>query len=217
MSANQRRKLFTFCSCLLLLGASGSDWGRSNPKSLPECIGKSNLAIRFYYRPSTEDHIVTPLIFRQVSENDPVFGTWSNDYPTGVTTYISPGEMRRLGEALAKLGLEWQDSPKPLSFEIPRDPISPWRVPPPRGGGMEIDITCDTGSAVASLPQERVCRSMKELDPVFSTPMAIYNFRGYRLDWGCKVPNFDLGKRPDSPKREFLPGSAGSAAYETNH
>jgi len=178
------------------------------PAVLPKWAHEGNCAVRFVYNPPIpQDNIVIPLILRQTTEQDSRYGTWSTLVPEGLTQWISPQEMQRLVDRLEKLNLAWDMSPKPISFSRepkvppPPPPSMPWKMPMARRvGTMEIDITSDAGSAVADLPSDQVCGSMKRLDPAFQIPIAVYTFRGTRLQWGCSVPGFNPAKRPEPPK-----------------
>jgi hypothetical protein len=116
----------------------------------------------------------------------------------GLTQWISPEEMKGLVEGLVGLGLVWDVSPKPMVFRRepveppPPPPLWPWKVVMPRRKGtMEVDVTCDGGSAVADLPSEGVCSVMEQLDRAFTNPTAMHIFRSERDEWGCKVPGFN--------------------------
>jgi hypothetical protein len=191
---------------LLCAYAALGQTGRA-PGVLPKWAHKENCAVRFVYNPPKADSPVTPLILRQTVAKDPRYGTWSSLYPEGLTQWISNQEMENLVEALEKLNLKWDVSEKPISFARvpieppPAPPKVPWKMPLARlRGTMEIDLTSDAGSAVADLHPEQVCGSMEQLDRAFYTPIAAYNFRGYRLSWGCEVPGFSLANRPEPPK-----------------
>lgn len=193
---------------LLWVSAAGQGQAERKPAILTKCLQEKNYAIRFVYDPPiSQDHVITPTTFKQVETRDPRYGTWSTDVPLGLTQWISPEEMKGLAEGLAELNLVWDVSPKPMVFRKelkeppPPPPLWPWKVVMPRREGtMEIEVTCDAGSAVADLAQEKVCSSMERLDRVFHTPAAVDTFRDVRQEWGCKVPGFRLGYRPQPPK-----------------
>jgi hypothetical protein len=201
-------KSFPMLFVLILCEGLAQAQGERNPAVLLGWVHEKDCAVRFVYRPpNSEDFPVLPLILRRAMREDPRYGTWSTLMPEGLTQWISPEEMESLVEALEKLNLTWDISRQPISFarqpkEPPPPPPSlPWKMPMARRTStMEIDITSDAGSAVADLPSEKVCCSMERLDRAFHIPIAVYHFRGSRLDWGCKVPGFSLANRPEPPK-----------------
>ncbi len=167
---------------------------------LAKWLNEKNYAIRFVYiAPISYNHVPTPTTFRQVERRDPRYGTWTTGFPLGLTQWVSPEAMKGLAEGLAKLNLVWDISSKPMVFrreriEPPPPPDSltpPWKLPVPRHKGtMEIDVTCDAGSAVADLPAARICGAMKRVAPAFHSHHAIDAFRDAREEWGCKVSGF---------------------------
>jgi hypothetical protein len=193
---------------LMLCAGAAQGQAARGPAVLPKWAHEGDCAVRFVYNPPIpQDNIVIPLILRQTTEQDPRYGTWSTLVPEGLTQWISTREMQSLVDRLEKLNLMWDVSLKPISFSRePKVPPPPpphllWKMPMARRvGTMEIDITSDAGSAVADLPSDQVCGSMERLDPAFQIPIAVYTFRGTRLQWGCKVPGFNLANRPEAPK-----------------
>jgi hypothetical protein len=183
--------------------------GVRSPAVLREWLHERNYAVRFVYNPPVpQDNVVTPTIFRQAGRRDPRYGTWSTKFPEGLTQWISPREMASLAEGLEKLSLTWDVSRKPISFRRerveppPPSPRSLWKVPMARRKGtMEIDVTCDAGSAVADLPSEKVCNSVDGLASAFRNREAVETFRDVRRVWGCKVSGFNVANRPQAPNR----------------
>lgn len=196
-------QILLICCSPAVVSVTGQGHVERTPTLLNKCLHEKNYAIRFVYDPPVfQTNVVTPTTFKQVETQDPRYGEWSTDYPLGLTQWISPGEMERLAEGLGKLNLVWTESNEPMVFrkelKEPPNPIAPWKVIMPRRvGTMEIDATCDAGSAVADLPSQRVCTVMEQLDGAFTTPTAVRTFRSERDEWGCKVPGFDA--------REALP------------
>jgi len=184
---------------LLLISAAGQGQGEGKPAILTACLHEKNYTIRFVYNPPIpQTNVIKSTTFKQVETRDARYGTWSTDVPLGLTQWISPEEMKALAEGLANLKLAWDVSRKPMVFrkelEEPPPPPPLWRwkvVMPRREGTMEIDATCDAGSAVADLPSERVCRVMEHLDGAFTNPTVVHTFRSARDEWGCRVPGFD--------------------------
>jgi hypothetical protein len=124
--------------------------------------------------------------------------------PAADVFWISLEEMQNLLKGLAELDVPWNDSATPRKFEKELDehpllPEMPYKTPQPIGKGMEIDVSCDAGSAETDLAPERICDSMERLDSTLQTPTAVFFFRSYRDLWGCKVPGFDVhGSLPQS-------------------
>jgi len=192
------------CCGLALASARGQDRAGYPPALLTNTLQK-NYAVRFVYDPPVDkDDVVTPVTFTEVETEDPRFDTWSTDPVLGLKFWLSPGEMKGLAGGLAKLDLVWTESRESMVFHRearqPPDPLLPfvqWKaVTARRVGTMEIDVTCDGGSAAADLPSEKVCNVMEQLDGAFTTPTALNIFRSKRDEWGCRVPGFDPRETP---------------------
>jgi hypothetical protein len=209
VSAVRISKSLSLLLAVALCGGAAQGQAARGPALLPKWAHEGNCSVRFVYNPPIpQDNIVIPLILRQTTEQDSRYGTWSTLVPEGLTQWISAWEMQSLVARLEKLNLAWDVSLRRISFSRepkvppPPPPSLPWKMPMARRvGTMEIDITSDAGSAVADLPSAQVCGSMKRLDPAFQIPIAVYSFRGTRLQWGCKVPGFSLANKPEPPKR----------------
>lgn len=209
MSTRRIIKSLSLLFAIILCWGTARGQAARGPAVLPKWAHEGNCAVRFVYNPPIpQDHVVIPLILRQTPRQDSRYGTWSTLFPEGLTQWISPREMQSLVDRLERLNLVWDVSPNPISFSRepivppPPPPDPPWKMAMPRRvGTMEIDITSDAGSAVADLPSDQVCGSTERLDSAFHVPIAVYNFRGTRLVWGCKVPGFNLANRPEPPKR----------------
>jgi hypothetical protein len=183
-----------------LVGAAGQRKPERSPAVLTGWLQQKNYAVRFVYMaPIGYNHAPTPTTFRQVQAHSPRAGAWTTGFPLGLTQWISPEEMKGLAQGLEKLNLVWDLSSKPMVFrkepiEPPPPPdsaVPPWKVVTPRHKrAMEIDVTCDAGSAVGDLPAARICAAMKGVAPVFHNHNAIDVFRDAREEWGCKVPSF---------------------------
>jgi hypothetical protein len=76
-------------------------------------------------------------------------------------------------------------------------------------GTMEIDINTRSSAFVADLPSKDVCSAMQSLNSAFRIPIALYNFQGTRVEWGCKVPDYNPAKRPDGPTARVSVGLEG--------
>lgn len=199
--------------CLLTLSSCvKSERGRTmDPNAmLSKCVHEKGCAIRFIYSPPiAHDFLPIPLILRQERKQDSQFRTWSKVIPQGITWWISPEEMQNLVKGLQRLDLPWKGFEGRMSFRRerieppPSPPMLPWKIPMSHEKGtMEIDVTSNAGTTVAFIASKRVCVSMKPLVRAFRKPMSIYVFKGTLLDWGCKVPGFNLADRPKPPKHE---------------
>ncbi len=198
MTSKWAAKTLLLLLALPLIGAAGQRKPERRPAVLTEWLGQKNYAIRFVYvAPISYDFPPMPTIFRQVQERGPRAGAWTTQYWLGLTQWISPQEMKSLAEGLEGLNLVWDVSPRPMVFrreriEPPPPPDSltpPWKLPVPRRRGtMEIDVTCDAGSAVAGLPVARICASMERLASAFHNRHAVEVFRCELVEWGCKAP-----------------------------
>lgn len=185
---------------LPVAGWAGQRKPERNPAGPVEWLGRKSYAIRFVYiAPISYDFLPIPTIFRQAGGGGCRAGVWTTESWLGLTQWISPEEMRGLAEGLEKLNLVWDISSKPMVFRReriepppPADSLTPpWKLPMPRHpGAMEIDVTCDAGSAVADLPAARICDAMKGLAGVFRNHNAVDAFRDARAEWGCKVRSF---------------------------
>jgi hypothetical protein len=189
---------FLLCYAFAWASAAGRQRAEQAPKLLSEGLQKKNYAIRLIYHPRSEVHVVRPTTFRQVDPEDPRYDTWSTRVPLGLTMWISPQDMKRLSEGIGKLNLAWSESDQRMVFREelieppPAAPLSSWKViMPRRAGTMEVDVTCDAGSAVTDLASERVCPVMEQLEGAFTTPTALYIFRSARDEWGCKIVGFN--------------------------
>jgi hypothetical protein len=199
MTSRRVSKAFLLLMMFPLFGAAGQKKPGRSPCVLTEWLQQKNYAVRFVYVApiSVTFGPNTPATFRQVQAHSPHAGAWTTGFPLGVTQWISPNEMKGLAERLEKLNLVWDISPKPMVFrkeliEPPPPPdslIRPWKLPEPRHKGtMEIDVTCDAGSAVADLPVERICASMRKLASGLHEHQDIEAFRCELVNWGCKAP-----------------------------
>ena len=185
-------------SWLLLVLVTACSQGKSGPPVPTRWLHEKNFGVRFVYDPPVDQaNTVWPITFKQVEKQDPRCGTWSNVVPLGLTQWVSEEEMRDFVAGLQKLGLEWEVSPKPMVFRKelkeppPSPPTLPWKVPASKHEGtMEIDITCDGGSAVAYLPSGKVCSAMKPLATAFESHNAKDNYWDSLGQWGCEVPDF---------------------------
>jgi len=190
-------------ACLLGPASGEPPGGRPQVRSgtaLRRFIGAKGLAIRLMYWPPDADHTYYPRIFLGVEPSDLNFGCWTFNWPSGTTVFVASKEVTALAEALVSLDLEWHESPRRTSFNAERaEPGSPvkYKVPVPRGKGMQVDLTCDEGSATAELPADRMCAGMPTLEKAFDSPRGVYSIQLIESEAGCKLPGFDPHRLPE--------------------
>lgn len=139
-----------------------------------------NTAVRFFYQPSG-NYFHFPLVFRAIDQKDPRPNTAAMA-AEGRTVYISLSDMRQLMQELADSELMWQESDKSETFESFRKlEIS---------DNMVITVASSKGTAGARLNPTKICKTLKPLDSALKVPRALWEFQGFRLNYGCKVPGF---------------------------
>jgi hypothetical protein len=67
----------------------------------------------------------------------------------------------------------------------------------PVSDDMEILVAFANGTAKAQITPKTICRTLKPLDAALKTPRALWEFQGFRLNYGCKVPGFKPDAYPD--------------------
>ena len=167
---------------------------------LLRCLNDKEFAVRLMYWPPDGDGTYYPTIFHAVGPRDLRFGCWSFDWPRGTTVFVGAPEMVAFGEGLAKLNLGWQEFPKRMSFNAePAEPGSPvkYKVPVPRGKGMQVDVTCQEASATAEVPPEHICTDMQSLEKAFDSLRGLYSIQLIEWEASCKVPGFDPKRLPE--------------------
>jgi hypothetical protein len=147
-----------------------------------------NTAIRFYYNPAG-NYFHVPLIFRPVSPGDPRLDT-ATIGTEGHTTYISLQEMQQLTQGLGHSDLSWQESEKV-------EPLGPFKQLPPWADRMEILEVRSRGMAKTSLDPKTICETLQPLDSALKSPRALWEFRGFRVNYGCRVSRFNADAYPD--------------------
>jgi hypothetical protein len=137
-------------------------------------------AVRFFYQPSG-NYFHFPLVFRAIDQKDARLNT-APMAAEGRTAYISLSDMQRLMQDLADSELMWQESDKVEALESFRKlEIS---------DNMVITVASSKGTAAASLSPTKICKTLKPLDSAIKSPRALWEFQGFRLNYGCKVPEF---------------------------
>lgn len=152
------------------------------------CPADKAIAIRFFYHPPG-DYFHFPLIFRPVDEADPRLNT-APMTTEGRTAYISIAEMRQLIEGLSHSDLSWQESEKV-------EALGGYRGLRDGSESMEILVVCSKGTARANLDPKKICKTLAPLDAALKAPRALWEFQGFRLNYGCKIPGFKYGEYPD--------------------
>jgi hypothetical protein len=147
--------------------------------------------IRFFYYPAGE-YIRIPLLFRVVEEGNPRLNT-APMREDGRTVYVSLSEMRELVNGLIRSGLGWQESETVDVLGLYKDLTL-------AGIGldtMDVRLVSLKGTAKAEISPKAICMILKPLDAALKTPRALWEFQGFRLGYGCKVPGFKYGAYAD--------------------
>jgi hypothetical protein len=148
-------------------------------------------AVRFFFQPAG-DYFHHPLVFRVGEEGSRQLHS-APAQEEGHTAYISISEMRDLVELLARSGLSWQESEtvevfgssKKLSFA---------------GIGLEtmdVRAVSTAGTAKAQVSPKDICTILKPLDAALKGRRVLWEFQGFRINYGCKVPGFKYGANGD--------------------
>lgn len=101
--------------------------------------------------------------------------------------------MTEVLKGLANVNLQWQESDTV-------QPLGPYKKVPTSEAGfsrMVISIVDSKGTARAILAPNRICQTFKPLDSALRTPRALWEFQGFRVNYGCKVPGFKYGEYED--------------------
>jgi len=147
--------------------------------------------VRFFYYPAG-DYIRIPLLFRVVEEDNPVLNT-APMREEGRTVYISLPEMRNLVQALTRSGLGWEETE---AVEV----LGSYKDLTRAGIGldtMDVRVVTAKGTAKADISPRAICMILKPLDAALKTPRPLWEFQGFRLNYGCKVPGFKPHSYPD--------------------
>jgi hypothetical protein len=144
--------------------------------------------IRFFYQPTPGDYFHAPLVFRVVEEGNPLFNT-APMREEGRTAYISLPEMRELIQRLASARLAWQESGDIVTLGSYKKL--------PLFDDMELLVTSSKGTATTKVAPKSICETFEPLDGALRTPRALWEFQGFRLNYGCKVPGFKYDAYPD--------------------
>jgi hypothetical protein len=171
-------------ACVLLLAAltrgpltCGQDASQGHILTLK--AGKESV-VRFFYQPPKGHYFHDPLIFRVVEENDPRWNTTAYS-DVGLTAYVSLSDMQQLFTNLAHLSLRWDESAKVEGLET-------YKTIQMYGYGMAIKVLSAEGTAKATIEHDKICETLARLDGALLTPRALWEFRGFRWDYHCCVP-----------------------------
>jgi len=97
--------------------------------------------------------------------------------------------MKRFMTLLTRLSLQWDESPMVDSLET-------YKTIHSYGYGMGIKVLSTNGTAKGLIAQTKICETLASLDSALLTPRALWEFQGFRLQYHCRVPNFDIDAYP---------------------
>jgi hypothetical protein len=144
--------------------------------------------VRFFYQPAAEDYFHAPLVIGVVDEGNPLINT-APMREAGRTAYIPLSEMRDLLQGLKRSDIVWQESGDVVTLgSYKKLPLS---------DDMEILVANSMGTARVRIAPKAVCRTLKPLDAALKRPRALWEFQGFRLNYGCKVSGFKPDAYPD--------------------
>ena len=144
--------------------------------------------VRFFYQPVPGTYLHVALIFRVVDNKDPRLNT-APVFDEGRTAYISLSDMQRLIGGLSRLRVSWEVSPKMESLETYKTS----RL----CGIMVVKVLSPRGTAKAAIVPAKICETVAQLDAALQTPRALWEFQLFRLQYDCRVPNFNPKAYPD--------------------
>lgn len=177
--------------CLLLATLTSAPWLYSQAATQGHALtlpaGKDSV-VRFFYQPTSGEYFHAALIVRVVEENDSRWNT-APLFDVGRTAYVSLADMRQLIANLAHLSLRWDESAKIESLETYKNIHS--------YGGMSIKVLSANGTAKATIDPVKICETLAPLDDSLLTPRALWELQHFRLQYHCRVPNFNPTAYPD--------------------
>ncbi len=141
----------------------------------------TDTGVRFFDQPADGDYFHYPLVFRAVDEHDTRINK-APMAPEGRMVYVSFAEMQDLLQDLARSRLSWQRSKQVEEF----GPSRKLEIT----GTMVITVISTKGTFKASLEPKKICETFEPLDSALKTPRALWEFQGFRVNYGCKVRNF---------------------------
>ena len=144
--------------------------------------------VRFFYQPPEGEYLHVALIFRAVKKQDLRWNTTAYS-DKGQTVYVSLSDMQRLMAKLAHLSLRWDESTRVEGLES-RGHIYSY------GYGMGIKVLSAKGTAKTTIEHDKICETLTPLDAALLTPRALWEFQGFRLQYHCRVPGYNLDAYP---------------------
>lgn len=144
--------------------------------------------VRFFYQPVGGDYFHAPLVFSVVEERNPLLNT-APMREAGRTAYISLSEMREMVQSLKRSDIVWEESGDIVTLGSYKKL--------PLFDEMEVLVANSMGSARAKIAPKAICTALKPLDAALKTPRGLWEFQGFRLNYGCKVPGFKYDEYPD--------------------
>jgi hypothetical protein len=180
---------FWALALVVLTGSAGETLSRQKREGTSVLNSPVNdkTVVRFFYDPPG-DYFHKPLVFRVVDQGDPLLNT-ASVREEGRTAYISLKEMHDFVQRLVHTDLAWQESKTP-------EALGPYKELPV-SDEMEILVAFSNETAKAQITPKTICKVLKPLDAALETPRALWEFQGFRLNYGCKVPGFKPDAYPD--------------------
>ncbi len=180
---------------LALLATVGAGMAQSSQKQERISVLNSPVdgrtAVRFFFQPAG-GYFHYPLLFRVGEEGSPLLNS-APMQEEGRTAYISLSEMRELVQLLGRSSLVWQESQVVEVF-------GPSKKLGLAGVGldtMDVRVLTTAGTAKAEVSPKAICAILNSLDSALKTPRALWEFQGFRINYGCKVSEFKYGEYTD--------------------
>jgi len=179
----------SFSVLLVLLASAAWTSSRVSKERHPlTLVADKDSVVRFFFVPAFIGYFPYPVLFRVVEENDPRWNT-APLFDEGRTAYISLSEMRGLFAALSAEPLSWEESAKIEELETYKTIRN--------DGRMDIKILTSGGTAKSGISPKQKCETLAKFDAALRTPRALWEFRFFRRQFGCRVPNFDPKAYPN--------------------
>ena len=151
-------------------------------------LASRDSVVRFYYQPPGGEYFHVALLFRVVKRSDPLWNS-APIIEEGRTAYISHSEMQQLISKLTRLPLRWSESAQRESLETYANIHS--------YGGMGIKVLSASRTAKATIAPDKIYETLAPLDGVLRTQRALWEYQFYRLQYHCRVANFNFNAYPD--------------------
>ena len=143
--------------------------------------------VRFFYDPPGE-YFHAPLVFNVVEEGNPLLNT-APMKEAGRTAYVSLAEMRDIVQRLQSSHIVWEESGDIVTLGSYKKL--------PLFDDMQILVANSVGTAKTRIAPKAICQTLKPLDAALKTPRALWEFQIFRLQYGCRVPEFNADAYPD--------------------